>query len=241
MDELISFVLLLFSFYLFFLSELPDPPRYCELRNDTIFEVVCTAGSDGGLAQYFLLEVVGGNPVSPDISRNDFQDNNMNNEISTMNDQATTAPLRRIKEIIPEFKLFDLEPGREYQFLVYAVNAKGRSHPPVVMLGKSFNDIVGPHGMWKKIDFNFCNETIFFSFFCFFRTDETILSEDPPTETSKQEKQRQSTLMIVGAGAIAATSIIVALFAVLCRRSPAAPQTVEPKPTSTEHQMKRLK
>lgn len=126
--------------------ELPEQPKHCELRNDTIFEVVCAPGNDGGLPQYFLLEVVGGNPVSPDFSRNDF-DNNMNtNEISTMNDQATTAPLRRIKEAQPEFKLFDLEPGREYQFLVYAVNAKGRSHPPVVMQGKTFNDIIGPHG-----------------------------------------------------------------------------------------------
>lgn len=70
--------------------------------------------------------------------------------------------------------------------------------------------------------------------------DETILSEDPPTETSKQEKQRQSTIIIIGAGAVAGISIIVALFAVLCRRSPSS-QTTEPKPTSTEHQMKRLK
>lgn len=84
--------------------------------------------------------------MSPDFNRNDF-DNNLNtNEISTMNDQATTAPLRRIKESVPEFRLYDLEPGREYQFLVYAVNAKGRSHPPVVMQGRTFSDIIGPHG-----------------------------------------------------------------------------------------------
>lgn len=131
---------------IYFRPELPEQPRQCELRNDTIFEVVCSVGSDGGLPQYFLLEVVGGNPVSPDFNRNDF-DNNLNtNEISTMNDQATTAPLRRIKESVPEFRLYDLEPGREYQFLVYAVNAKGRSHPPVVMQGKTFTDIIGPHG-----------------------------------------------------------------------------------------------
>lgn len=72
------------------------------------------------------------------------------------------------------------------------------------------------------------------------RADETILSEDPPTEISKQEKQRQSTMIIIGAGAVAATSIIVALFAVICRRSKPS-QVAEPKPASTEHQMKRLK
>lgn len=71
--------------------------------------------------------------------------------------------------------------------------------------------------------------------------DETILSEDPPTEISRQEKQRQSTMMIiVGAGAVA-SSFVVIMFAVFCRRSPQPAQAAEPKPTSTEHQMKRLK
>lgn len=73
------------------------------------------------------------------------------------------------------------------------------------------------------------------------QTDETILSEDPPTEISRQEKQRQSTMMIiVGAGAVA-SSFVVIMFAVFCRRSPQPAQAAEPKPTSTEHQMKRLK
>lgn len=70
--------------------------------------------------------------------------------------------------------------------------------------------------------------------------DETILSEDPPTEISKQEKQRQSTLIIIGAATLAATSLFVALFAVICRRSQPA-RVADPKPASTEHQMKRLK
>lgn len=60
--------------------------------------------------------------------------------------QATTAPLRRLKENIPEFRLHDLEPGREYQFLVYSVNAKGRSQPPVIMNGRIYGDTQGPHG-----------------------------------------------------------------------------------------------
>lgn len=225
-------------------------------------------GSDGGLPQYFLLEVVGGNPVSPDFNRNDF-DNNLNtNEISTMNDQATTAPLRRIKEATPEFRLYDLEPGREYQFLVYAVNAKGRSHPPVVMQGKTFSDIIGPHCKVSASSFSLHSFLLPFSFhfllFCVQQTDrnliiiyfmicnctyahthehtidETILSEDPPTEISKQERQRQSTMIIIGVGAVAAFSVIVALFTVICRRTQ-TPQVADPKPASSEHQMKRLK
>jgi len=34
---------------------------------------------------------------------------------------------------MPQFTIQNLEPGREYQFHVYAVNAKGRSEPPVVI------------------------------------------------------------------------------------------------------------
>lgn len=41
--------------------------------------------------------------------------------------KATLAPLVRIQENVPQFKLPPLEPGREYQLAVYAVNAKGRS------------------------------------------------------------------------------------------------------------------
>lgn len=47
--------------------------------------------------------------------------------------QATSAPLLRLKEDKPLFKLDNLEHGREYQLLVFAVNAKGRSYPPVVL------------------------------------------------------------------------------------------------------------
>lgn len=112
------------------------------------------AGNDGGLPQYFLLEIVGGNPIVFDPSRNDLMDIVIGsgiNEMSTMNDQATTAPLRSIKKPSPEFRLADLEPGREYQFHVYAVNAKGRSHPPIVMQAKTSNDILEPHGEYYSM------------------------------------------------------------------------------------------
>lgn len=107
-------------------------------------------GSDGGLPQYFLLEVIGGNPVSPDLSRNDF-DNNLNtNEISTMNDQATTAPLRRIKESVPEFKLFDLEPGREYQ-----VNCSYKVYCELIL---TINRLVFIYSNCHHLVFSICGE-----------------------------------------------------------------------------------
>lgn len=47
-------------------------------------------------------------------------------------------------------------------------------------------------------------------------------------------------MIIVGAGAMAAVSVIIALFTVICRRSQTQ-QVADPKPASSEHQMKRLK
>lgn len=60
--------------------------------------------------------------------------------------QATSAPVLRMQEPQPQFRLNSLEPGREYQFLVYAVNAKGRSEPPVVIERVRVAAQLGPYG-----------------------------------------------------------------------------------------------
>jgi hypothetical protein len=67
----------------------PEPPRLCELRNDSNLEVVCQPGNDGGLQQHFVLEAVGAtsmyfNNLDSTRSTQDILDN----EISTMNDQV---------------------------------------------------------------------------------------------------------------------------------------------------------
>ena len=71
----------------FICAETPEPPKSCELRNDTILEVVCVAGFDGGLSQSFLLEVVGGIPIYNSDATKSMPDMR-ENEISTMNDQV---------------------------------------------------------------------------------------------------------------------------------------------------------
>ncbi|XP_017847434.1 sialoadhesin isoform X1 [Drosophila busckii] len=219
----------------------PEAPKACELRNDTVLEVVCVAGSDGGLSQYFMLEVVGGDLLYASESAagrsTQFGDTNVlsENEISTLNDQATSAPIFRMQENSPQFRLNNLEPGREYQFLVYAVNAKGRSEPPVVIERVRVAAQLGPY-------------------------DESILSEDPtPAETthhvsgssvggvsvSSSSKagslgtgasigngpEKQSTLLILAAvvaiGAVVVTSIIVAGIVVVCRHRPRPPEPQE--------------
>ncbi|XP_017041692.1 nephrin isoform X3 [Drosophila ficusphila] len=220
----------------------PEAPKACELRNDTVLEVVCVAGSDGGLSQYFMLEVVGGDILysnDPGGSAGQGQGQGRgqfseaiglgDNEISTLNDQATSAPIFRMQENSPQFRLNNLEPGREYQFLVYAVNAKGRSEPPVVIENVRVAAQLGPY-------------------------DESILSEDPtPAETTHHGgggvggsgsssglgtgastgsgPEKQSTLLILAAvvviGAVIVTSIIVAGIVVVCRHRPRPPEPQE--------------
>lgn len=61
--------------------------------------------------------------------------------------QATLAPLVRIQENVPQFKLPPLEPGREYQLAVYAVNAKGRSENYIFDRVRIGSLLMPPYGM----------------------------------------------------------------------------------------------
>lgn len=68
---------------------MPEPPRACELRNDSNLEVVCQPGNDGGLQQHFVLEAVGATTMyfnNLDSTRSTHEI--LDNEISTMNDQV---------------------------------------------------------------------------------------------------------------------------------------------------------
>lgn len=74
-----------------FFTEVPESPRFCELHNDTILEVICTAGNDGGLSQHFVLEVLSSNGmpsiyINLDSTRSTHEI--VDNELPTMNDQV---------------------------------------------------------------------------------------------------------------------------------------------------------
>jgi hypothetical protein len=113
----------------------------------------------------------------------------MNSIISIIFLQATLAPTVRLQENVPQFKLPSLEPGKDYQLLVYAVNAKGRSDPPYILDRVRIGALVQPY-------------------------DET---EDPtPAETSNQKNKKvdvqnnQNSQLIVIAALIAAATVIIA-------------------------------
>ncbi|CAO1422538.1 unnamed protein product [Diamesa serratosioi] len=202
-------------------AKVPEPPRSCELRNDTILELMCIAGNDGGLQQHFLLEVVGATSLYFNLDSTRSTHEILDNEISTMNDQATLAPLVRLQENVPQFKLPSLEAGRDYQLLVYAVNAKGRSNPPYIIDHVRIVSSLSPY-------------------------DENIISEDPtPAETSNQknrkiiqQKAEQSQMIVltalIAAAGIIITSIVVAGCVAVCRIR-------RPKPPEPEEVRKRIR
>nr|XP_033324105.1 nephrin-like [Megalopta genalis]XP_033324106.1 nephrin-like [Megalopta genalis] len=93
----------------------PFPVRNCTLANQTStsVEVKCVAGYDGGLPQKFILEVYHGDA--------DFLSN--------------SQPLYNVSNVDePSFSLAGLEASVEagVHVAVYAINAKGRSHPVIV-------------------------------------------------------------------------------------------------------------
>lgn len=128
----------------------PEPPRNCLLQNSTSggLEVACTAGRDGGLQQSFVLEVIESFVVgssrnkSASASNKKMMTNSSLDEtdvdaaaivVTTLSDQEEYTPLYRVLEEKPLFRLQGLQADREYQLLVYAENAKGRSQPPVLL------------------------------------------------------------------------------------------------------------
>lgn len=78
------------------------------------------AGHDGGLEQRFILEVIDIPLTRPSVT--------------TLSDEPEhRQPVFTTHNSKPQFRLPTLEPGKEYQALVYAENAKGRSDPPIVL------------------------------------------------------------------------------------------------------------
>lgn len=93
----------------------PFPVKNCTLSNQTSssVEVSCLPGFDGGLPQLFLLELYSSNSAVP-----------------RYNITSSTEPY---------FFLDNLEPDVTFRIVVFAANAKGRSHG-VVLEEVTFRD-----------------------------------------------------------------------------------------------------
>jgi hypothetical protein len=104
----------------------PFPVRNCTLSNQTSssVEVSCQPGFDGGLPQYFLLELYSSDSGVPRYNL-------------TSSDH-------------PTFFLSNLEPDVTFRIAVFAVNSKGRS-PGIVLEEVTFRDAEKRTGKWISI------------------------------------------------------------------------------------------
>ncbi|XP_065339430.1 hemicentin-1 isoform X2 [Cloeon dipterum] len=127
-------------------AKTPRPPDHCVVSNSSIspsgLEVVCLAGEDGGLPQYFVLEVSEARNNPLDRRRDDSDPDSDDSEEQVVSVGAAVqadgpirlAPVSRIVSHEPKFALESLDPGRTYDLSVYAANARGKSE--VVILPK---------------------------------------------------------------------------------------------------------
>lgn len=104
----------------------PFSLRNCSLWNQTAssVEISCVPGFDGGLPQFFLLELYKSSSGVPFYNRTNLNE--------------------------PRFYLTDLEPDITFRIAVFAVNAKGRSHG-VVLEEVTFRDAEKRTGKLNKI------------------------------------------------------------------------------------------
>ncbi|PRD33086.1 UNVERIFIED_CONTAM: hypothetical protein NCL1_18478 [Trichonephila clavipes] len=92
-----------------FISEPPNPVHNCTVSEETenSFRITCTEGKDGGLSQYFFMEI-------RDMASNVLQ----------QNVSAQTA----------DFTARGLYAGSTYTVSIFSSNARGRSKPVVIQV-----------------------------------------------------------------------------------------------------------
>lgn len=85
----------------------PFPVVNCSVTNQSwdVVEVSCEEGFNGGLPQWFVAEAL---------------------ELPSLNVRLNISSGQ------PAFRLTGLEPGHDYQLLLYAVNGKGKSEATVI-------------------------------------------------------------------------------------------------------------
>ncbi|CAH0774686.1 unnamed protein product [Bemisia tabaci] len=130
----------------------PEPPRHCELTNTSSYGdlmIHCEAGFDGGLKQHFLLVVLEAGATSGHITSNEVSEpqdegkravhpypshghrGNGHGHSASTTDSHWSQPVYELRQDVPQFQLNGVSFGF-YDLAVYAVNAKGKSQPPIV-------------------------------------------------------------------------------------------------------------
>ncbi|XP_065205997.1 hemicentin-1-like isoform X2 [Planococcus citri] len=118
------------------LANKPERPRNCVANNTNEFlQISCEPGFDGGLKQYFVLEIRTANytAVREDILTGQTFDQLSDEAVPIQN--KIGKPLYKLQKESPVFDIFSLENGMPYILTLYAVNLKGRSEAVVLVQG----------------------------------------------------------------------------------------------------------
>ncbi|KAF4521868.1 hypothetical protein B566_EDAN003744, partial [Ephemera danica] len=192
----------------------PRPPEQCAVSNSTGgagLEVTCLAGDDGGLPQYFVLEVTETRPEHAlgGRRRNRGEDDESGEEQEVAVGAAVQAdgpigespPLLRVLSAEPRFALDSLDPTRRYDLTVHAANARGRSDPVLLARVRVL------------------------------ASEEHRLASTGNTSTSNEVAQPAALVLgaLVAVASLALCCLFAAVAAVLCRHRRAAPRS-RPQP-----------
>ncbi|CAK1583241.1 unnamed protein product [Parnassius mnemosyne] len=108
-------------------AALPEPPSNCEIEDEILR---CDPGHDGGLPQRFILEALEVRHHS-EPEQSEFDSDSMSDQ-GISGRGITEAVYRASNDVIPQFPLDALSPGR-YTFLVYSETPRGRSQRPAAL------------------------------------------------------------------------------------------------------------
>ena len=116
----------------FLFPDKPDRPRNCWTNSTSEeLQITCEPGYDGGLKQFFVLEV----RLAPNSSTSDSGHpvvEQLNDQAASSSEIKTIKLLRRMQKENPVFNIVQLDIGTPYLLTLYAVNLKGKSEPVVL-------------------------------------------------------------------------------------------------------------
>uniref|UniRef100_A0A8D8YTR6 Hemicentin-2 n=1 Tax=Cacopsylla melanoneura TaxID=428564 RepID=A0A8D8YTR6_9HEMI len=108
-------------------AKTPDTPANCSLNNETSI-ITCSPGYDGGLKQYFLMEVRNTeDPIDNEVDTPPYAE--LPQQLNDQDSDGGTPALYRIRNDEALFSLDSLDTDYTYDLYLFAVNAKGKSEP----------------------------------------------------------------------------------------------------------------
>lgn len=116
---------------IFHFSDKPSRPKNCVINStNESLTLSCEPGFDGGLKQFFVLEIHPATNVSGEDVANEINDQ-LNDQAVDHQSRRTSKAIYRMQKEKPVFD-FNLEIVMPYILVLYAMNLKGKSEPVIL-------------------------------------------------------------------------------------------------------------